>query len=392
MRQTLAERHAPMIRQDAGPPPRGKEAPLAASGQNAARGTGGWDGTWLAICESARRRSGRAGSGGWRLPEARGRSAARTRRTKLGEAVHPVEHRGDHFEALLSVFRVGDWQDGTSTYEMSILMCEKVRNHIAKHQSALNSAQFGCPRQTNATASVPGAPPVSRSRRARRVGPELLGRAAARRRRPPRGGRRRDAWCLPPRSHSDASHNRSVLTMAGEAPPWSGARGNLEVAVEHPTWSCTAGSHADRGVDVVPFVALGSTTWTMPSSWHVRSANGSPGASGSRSTSTRARPRARSGSDSPTCAAAATRAFATTFSQEWPIAPPTSGQQRPTLGQAPSPLGPGRSSSPGTSTSTRTTSRSRSGSRARSANRAGGCRRSRATGSSSTSSMRPRCR
>ncbi len=61
---------------------------------------------------------------------------------------------------------------------------------------------------------------------------------------------------------SDASHNRSVLTMAGEAPAVEAAlEATFELAVEHLDMELHSGEHPRIGaVDVVPFVPLGSTT------------------------------------------------------------------------------------------------------------------------------------
>jgi glutamate formiminotransferase len=61
---------------------------------------------------------------------------------------------------------------------------------------------------------------------------------------------------------SDASHNRSVLTMAGEAPSIEAAlEATIEVAIEAIDMEVHAGEHPRIGaVDVIPFVPLGSTT------------------------------------------------------------------------------------------------------------------------------------
>jgi glutamate formiminotransferase len=61
---------------------------------------------------------------------------------------------------------------------------------------------------------------------------------------------------------SDASHNRSVLTMAGEAPSIEVAlEATIEVAIEAIDMEVHAGEHPRIGaVDVIPFVPLGSTT------------------------------------------------------------------------------------------------------------------------------------
>ena len=61
---------------------------------------------------------------------------------------------------------------------------------------------------------------------------------------------------------SDASHNRSVLTVAGEAPAVMAAlEATFEVAVETIDMEIHSGEHPRIGaVDVVPFVPLGTTT------------------------------------------------------------------------------------------------------------------------------------
>jgi len=61
---------------------------------------------------------------------------------------------------------------------------------------------------------------------------------------------------------SDASHNRSVLTMAGEAEAVTAAlEATIEVAVREIDMEGHAGEHPRIGaVDVVPFVPLGGTT------------------------------------------------------------------------------------------------------------------------------------
>jgi glutamate formiminotransferase len=61
---------------------------------------------------------------------------------------------------------------------------------------------------------------------------------------------------------SDASHNRSVLTMAGEAPAVERAlEATIEVAIEAIDMERHEGEHPRIGaVDVIPFVPLGSTT------------------------------------------------------------------------------------------------------------------------------------
>ena len=87
---------------------------------------------------------------------------------------------------------------------------------------------------------------------------------------------------------SDASHNRSVLTIAGPAeavrPPSSRL---VAVAVRDIDMDEHSGEHPRIGaVDVVPFVPLGDTTMDEASSSPGASAPGSPSASTCRSTST----------------------------------------------------------------------------------------------------------
>lgn len=61
---------------------------------------------------------------------------------------------------------------------------------------------------------------------------------------------------------SDPSHNRSVLTMAGDATAIQGAlEATIAVAIEAIDMDTHAGEHPRIGaVDVIPFVPLGSTT------------------------------------------------------------------------------------------------------------------------------------
>jgi glutamate formiminotransferase len=61
---------------------------------------------------------------------------------------------------------------------------------------------------------------------------------------------------------SDASHNRSVLTMAGDAPAVERAlEATIEVAIDAIDMEQHTGEHPRIGaVDVIPFVPLGSTT------------------------------------------------------------------------------------------------------------------------------------
>lgn len=61
---------------------------------------------------------------------------------------------------------------------------------------------------------------------------------------------------------SDASHNRSVLTLAGEAPAVLGAlHATVEVAIDAIDMEAHSGEHPRIGaVDVVPFVPLAGTT------------------------------------------------------------------------------------------------------------------------------------
>lgn len=61
---------------------------------------------------------------------------------------------------------------------------------------------------------------------------------------------------------SDASHNRSVLTLAGEAPAVEAAlEATIEVAIRDIDMEVHSGEHPRIGaVDVIPFVPLASTT------------------------------------------------------------------------------------------------------------------------------------
>ena len=61
---------------------------------------------------------------------------------------------------------------------------------------------------------------------------------------------------------SDPSHNRSVLTLAGEAPAVEAAlEATIATAIEHIEMERHEGEHPRIGaVDVIPFVPLGSTT------------------------------------------------------------------------------------------------------------------------------------
>ena len=61
---------------------------------------------------------------------------------------------------------------------------------------------------------------------------------------------------------SDASHNRSVLTLAGDAPSVEQAlEATIEVAIDAIDMEAHSGEHPRIGaVDVIPFVPLGSTT------------------------------------------------------------------------------------------------------------------------------------
>jgi glutamate formiminotransferase len=61
---------------------------------------------------------------------------------------------------------------------------------------------------------------------------------------------------------SDASHNRTVLTMAGEAPAVERAlEATIEVAIEAIDMEQHTGEHPRIGaIDVIPFVPLGTTT------------------------------------------------------------------------------------------------------------------------------------
>ena len=185
---------------------------------------------------------------------------------------------------------------------------------------------------------------------------------------------------------SDASHNRSVFTIAGEHEAVAAA---LERLVEQAIADIDM-EHAHRRA---PADRRRRRHPVRPARRHddgrlrraragVRRA-GSPAAGTCRSTSTRRRRPAPTGSSSPTCGAASTRASRSRSPTT--AASPTSGPSGCTRGSARWPWAPGRSSSRGTSTSTRTTSTSPSGSRAGSASPAAGCRGSRPTGSGSRS-------
>ncbi len=181
---------------------------------------------------------------------------------------------------------------------------------------------------------------------------------------------------------SDASHNRSVLTLAGEAEAVTKA---LEATrrrspSRRSTWSGTSGEHPRIGaVDVVPFVPLGATT--MDECVELARAFG-------------ARIADRFGLPVYLYARAATRPDRVKLADvrrgqyEGLKAEIGSDPERqPDFGPArmhPAPgrwrSAPGRSSSPRTSTSTRPTSSSPGGSPGRSASPAAGCRSVQANG------------
>jgi glutamate formiminotransferase len=86
-------------------------------------------------------------------------------------------------------------------------------------------------------------------------------------RRPAVVGRLADAIRGVPGAHlldrtSDASHNRSVLTLAGEAPAIEAAlEATIEIAIEAIDMETHTGEHPRIGaVDVIPFVPLATTT------------------------------------------------------------------------------------------------------------------------------------
>ena len=173
---------------------------------------------------------------------------------------------------------------------------------------------------------------------------------------------------------SDASHNRSVLTIAGEAEAVSRAlEATIAMAIREIDMEQHTGEHPRIGaVDVVPFVPLGETTMDQA----IAQARMFGRAMAERF-----------GIPVFLYAKAATRPDRIRLADvrrggyeglRDEIA--TSGRG-PDYGPAPWPSGPARSSSPGTSTSNRTTSTSPGGSPGGSASRAADCRPSRRTAS-----------
>ena len=69
--------------------------------------------------------------------------------------------------------------------------------------------------------------------------------------------------------HSDADHNRSVLTFAGEEDPvLAGAVALARACFSELDLASQAGEHPRMGVlDVLPFVPLRAPRWTAPSGW-----------------------------------------------------------------------------------------------------------------------------
>ena len=100
---------------------------------------------------------------------------------------------------------------------------------------------------------------------------------------------------------SDASHNRSVFTMAGEHGPVSAALDRLVAAAIHEIdMDAHEGEHPRIGaVDVIPFIPLGSTSMDDVIDLAARSVSGLPAGSTFRSISTRAPPSAPTASASP---------------------------------------------------------------------------------------------
>jgi hypothetical protein len=141
---------------------------------------------------------------------------------------------------------------------------------------------------------------------------------------------------------SDASHNRSVLTLAGQADAVVTALdATVAVAIETIDMEVHAGEHPRIGaVDVVPFVPLGETAMADCVALARSFGQTVAGNAGSRSTSMRARPRDPTASDSRTSGAAATR-LSGTRSRRTPTGRPTSGRRGPIPGRARWPSGPG---------------------------------------------------
>ena len=234
---------------------------------------------------------------------------------------------------------------------------------------------------------------LSRYRRARSSNPSpTLPRAAG----PTSSTTSPTPWPRRPGVHlldrtSDASHNRTVLTLAGEADAVTGGAGaDVGSRSATSTWRRHTGEHPRIGaVDVIPFVPLGTPPWTTR---RPRAALREADRRALRPARLplRARPRpGRTGSASPTSAAASTRASRRDRDAG---RDPTSGRRGCTRAPVRWPSAPGRSSSPGTSTSSPRTSTSPSGSPAASGNRAAACRGPGATASGSRSSAAPRSR
>jgi glutamate formiminotransferase len=169
---------------------------------------------------------------------------------------------------------------------------------------------------------------------------------------------------------SDASHNRSVLTMAGDADAVVNAlEATIEIAIRDIDMERHAGEHPRIGaVDVVPFVPLGDTT--------IDEAVALARSFGRRIAGRFVIP-------VYLYARAATRPDRVRLADVRRGGYEGLRDEIATNGREPARLlwGPGRSSSPGTSTSSPPTSSWRNGSPAGCASRAAACRPSRRTGS-----------
>ena len=143
---------------------------------------------------------------------------------------------------------------------------------------------------------------------------------------------------------SDASHNRSVFTLAGEHGPVTDALERLVAAAIHEIdMNAHVGEHPRIGaVDVIPFVPLAATT--MDDCIELARAFGGAdrdALSTCRSTSTRTPRPGRNGSSSPMSGAASTKASSSKSAST--AASPTSVRRVSTPRPARSPSAPGRS-------------------------------------------------
>jgi glutamate formiminotransferase len=172
---------------------------------------------------------------------------------------------------------------------------------------------------------------------------------------------------------SDASHNRSVLTLAGESDAVTRAlEATVEVAIREIDMEGHAGEHPRIGaVDVVPFVPLGETTMDQAIALARTFGRGVAERFGIP-VFLYARAAMRPDRRLADVRLAATRGFATRSRPA--AANRTSDRPARTREPARWPSGRGRSSSPGTSTSNRPTWISRSASRGGSVNPGAGCR------------------